>query len=330
MMKLFDRLLKLSLEMKLLVPNVLVIAVAASTFASASSPPSHRLEYLAISVLIVGAVLNFVVVRIALRPVKAIQIVADEVARGNLAARVRPSAIADPGLAHLAVTFNETLEYLGEAREEIRERGARIVYAQERERASVARELHESIGQTIAAASFLASAAAKAATGHPSEEYCLEVANLLRISIENLRNVSRDLHPRVADDLGLPAALEALARSTMDRSLIQVRLSVKGFNEAISSAISSILYRIARETLRSIEANATEGTVTISLGSDAESFQLELNDDCTVGGKGRRIQESLLALEERLSILDGTLMVEGNLLGGTRVFARLKRQLEAA
>jgi signal transduction histidine kinase len=330
-MRLFRRLLQLPLEMKLLIPNVVVIAIAATAFATAHGSDSLPLEYLAISVLVTGAIVNFMVVRIALRPVKAIQFVAEEVARGNLAARVAPSAIADPNLAHLAVTFNETLEYLGEAREEIRERGARIVYAQERERAGVARELHESIGQTLAAASFQAAAAVKAAVGHPPEAHCLEVAELLRVAMEDLRNVSRDLHPRVADDLGLPAALDALAHSTMDRSLIDVRLTVKGSNELITSPVSSTLYRIAMETLKSIEANSTHGTVDISLVSDSGAFDLEINYDCTFDSiANQRTRESLGALSERLSLLGGNLTIDTNLDGGMRVRAHLQRQQEAA
>lgn len=330
-MKPVHRLLQLSLEMKLLVPNVAVITIAATAFTAAGRSGSVRLEYLAVLVLVLGAVLNFILVRIALRPVKAMQIVAEEVAGGNLSARVKPSIIADPGLAHLAVTFNETLVYLGQAREEIRERGARIVYAQELERASVARELHESIGQTLAAASYLAGAAANACAGSPTEVHCREVASLLRTAMENLRNLSRNLHPRVADDLGLPTALEALARATMGRSLVDVQLSVSGFNEAISSAASSTFYRIARDTLRTIETNMTHGTVTVAIFSDAGRVQLEINDDCIFDGtNGRKLRESLSSQAERLSLLGGDLLVETNLQGGSRVLARLGRQQEAA
>ncbi len=327
-------LLRLSLEMKLLVPNLAVIAVAILAFAAGMSGNrvvSRPLEYIIVSLLVAGAAINFMLVRLALRPVNAIRLVAEQVANGDLGARVQPSVIADTGLAQLAATFNSTLEYLAESRERMRERGARIVYAQERERASVARELHESIGQTLAAASYQAAAGANELNGGPGASNALEVVRLLRTAVDDLRVVSRDLHPRVADDLGLPAALESLARNTMDRSLVDVHLSVNSFNEPISSAAASTLYRIAQAVLRNIECNAGAGTVRLAVSSQTDTIQLEIDDDCTFNGEnGKRVQASLGPLAERLALLGGELLVESNLVGGTRVIARLKRQMEAA
>ena len=327
-------LLRLSLEMKLLIPNIAVIVISLLAFAgwvSDSGAVNSRLEYLVISSLILGTSVNFILVRLALRPVKAIQRVAEQVAGGNMEARVRPSIIADVGLSQLADTLNETLEYLNEARERIRERGAKVVYAQEKERASVARELHESIGQTLAAASYQAAAALQILEEHPAKEHAGEITRLLRTAMEDLRNVSRELHPRVADDLGLPAALESLTRSTMSRSQIDVRLSVKGFNEAIPSSAASTIYRITQEFLRNIEKNAVTGNVRISVGSDKDSIYLDINDDCCFPHMDpKSVHASLGPQAERLSLLGGELVIDSNFLGGTKVTARLKRHQEAA
>lgn len=327
-------LLRLSLEMKLLIPNTAVILISLLVFASGLSDSAGVnviLEYFVISLLILGASVNFMLVRLALRPIKEIQSIAEQVSSGNIQARVQPSIIADAGLAQLAKTLNETLEYLCEAREKIRERSAKVIYAQDRERMTVARELHESIGQTLAAATYQAAAAAHAVQGQPAEEYTLEITRLLRTAIEDLRNVSRELHPRVADDLGLPAALEALTRATMNRSPIDVRLSVKAFDEPISSATGSTIYRIAEQALRNIEANASRGNVRISVSLDGENILLVINDDCsTPVGNNEPIHSSLAAQAEKVSLLGGELVVGSNFLGGTRVAARLRRHQEAA
>lgn len=317
------RLLQLPLETKLLVPNVIVIGIALAGFAGGM--PGAML-------LTVAAALNFALVRLALKPVNQMQHIAEQVAKGDLSARVLPSPIADAGLTHLAVTFNEALDYLAEARESVRESGARIVYAQERERASVARELHDSIGQTLAAASYHAAAAANAAAGLPTEEKnALEVARLLRWAMDDLRTVSRELHPRVADDLGLPAALDALTRSTMERSLIDVQLSVKGFNQTVSPAASSMFYRIAQEVLRNIEGSASRGTVVVAITSDNGEILMEIDEACVFDGTdGHAVQSSLAVAAERLSLLGGELLIESTFLGGTKVIARLKGQQEAA
>ncbi len=324
-------LLRLSLEMKLLIPNAVVILVSLlAVTRSVSSGNANRLEYLVISLLVLGAATNFIAVRVALQPVKAIQLVAEQVANGNMGARVQPSIIADVGLSRLATTLNETLEYLSEAREKIRQRGAKIIRAQDRAHATVARELHESIGQTLAAASYQAAAATRAAHGQPAEEYAVEITRLLQIAMEDLRNVSRELHPRVADDLGLPAALEALARATMSRSSIDVSLSVKAFNKPVSSATGSSIYRIAEQVLHSIEANCSAGNVRLCVSSDGDNMVLEITDDCSLGAAGGALRSSLAAQMEKLSLLGGQLDIDTNFLGGTRVTARLRRHQEAA
>lgn len=325
MNSLLRKVLRLPLELKLLGPNLVVIGLALAALAGAVS------EYILLAVLLAGAVVNFVLVRLALTPVKEMQAVAERVSNGQLDARVHPSIVADEGLARLGMTFNQTMDYLCAARERVRERGARIVYAQELERSRVAGELHDSIGQTLAAASFRAAAAANAARGHPAEEHSKEVSLLLRTAMDEIRNVSRELHPRVADDLGLPAALESLMRGTMDRSLIEVKLSVKGFNERISPAAASTFYRIAKEALHNIEGNAAAGTITISISSEGGLIEMEINDDCLFEGPGGKIvQASLAPAAERLSLLGGELLIETNFPKGTRIVARLTRQLEAA
>ena len=329
--RLLRRLLRLSLEMKLLIPNLVVIAIAIIVFGIGMSDnyKGPTLEYVVVFVLGAGAAINFSLVRIALRPVHDMRLVAEQVANGNFDARVQPSVIADPGLAQLATTFNDTLDYLSLSREQMRERGARIVYAQESERAHVAKELHESIGQTLAAASYQAAAAANMDAAGSSN--ALEVARLLRTAIDDLRSMSRELHPRIADDLGLPAALESLARATMERSLLDVHLSVKGFNEPISSAASSTLYRVAQQVLRNIEAHASSGTVHLSLSSRQSELQLQIDDNCTFEDQTAIvIKASLIPLAERLALLGGKLTIESNFRGGTRVTANLTRQLEAA
>lgn len=324
-------LLRLSLEMKLLIPNLAVIAIAVAAFATGMSGTVRGLEYVVLSVLVAGAAINFLLVKVALKPVNEMRLVAEQIANGNFRARVQPSVVADPGLAQLAATFNNSLEFLSQSRERMRERGARIVYAQELERASVANELHDSIGQTLAAASYQAAAAANQALGHSDKSSAVEVVRLLRLAIDELRSMSQELHPRVADDLGLPAALESLARATMERSLLDIQIFVKSFNEQISSAASSTLYRVAQQVLRNIESNASSGIVRLTLLSRNGDSQLEIDDNCTFGVKdSTSVHSSLAPMAERLALLGGKLVVESNFVGGTRIIAQLKRQQEAA
>jgi len=99
-------------------------------------------------------------VRLALRPINALQRVARRVSEGRLAERVPASILADPELTQLSTTINEMLDSLAAGRDRMRKLGAEVVYAEERERAQVVRELHDSVGQTLAAASFQIAAVA--------------------------------------------------------------------------------------------------------------------------------------------------------------------------
>lgn len=335
-MSVVKQLLRLPLDMKLLGPNLIVIGVAAAVFGrgfAGGAELSTTSEYLVIGTLVLGAAVNFLLVRLALSPVKAMQFVAEQIANGNTTARVKPSIIADPGLARLGLTFNDALEHLAEARERVRRSGARVVFAQENERSKVARELHDSIGQTIAAASLHAAAVVQAvdAPGLQRLENAQEVSRLLRVAMGELRSLSREIHPRVADDLGLPAALESLRRSTMERSRLDIQLSVRDLPEPISLPLASTFYRIAENALRNIELNAAVGTVAICVWSENGVVQMEINDYCIFEGPaGRNLHASLASAGEKLSLLGGELLIERNFRGGTRVTARLKQQLEAA
>src|ERR1700674_3179404 len=142
------------------------------------------------------------------------------------------------------------LDNLAVGRERMRKLGAEVVYAEERERAEVARELHDSVGQTLAAASFQVAAAAHEIGAHAASARLVEVRELLRTALEEIRNVSRSLHPRVATDLGLPTALEALGDATQQRSLVDVRVNVDIAGVVIPPAVSTTLHRVAQEPLR--------------------------------------------------------------------------------
>ena len=202
--------------------------------------------YVVIIALIVGATVNLVLVRLALRPINELERVAKLVSEGRLGERVPTSIVADRELMHLSTTINGMLDSLAAGRERMRKLGAEVVYAEERERAQVARELHDSVGQTLAAATFQMAAVAHEIGDHSASARLAGVRELLRTALEEIRNVSRSLHPRVATDLGLPTALEALGDATQQRSLIDVQVTVDIAGVTIPSALAATMYRVAQ------------------------------------------------------------------------------------
>ncbi|HVS61652.1 MAG TPA: histidine kinase, partial [Gemmatimonadaceae bacterium] len=269
---------------------------------------------------------------LALRPINALERVAKRVSEGRLSERVPASIVADRELNHLSTTINEMLDTLEAGRDRMRKLGAEVVYAEERERAQVARELHDSVGQTLAAASFQVTAAAHEIGSHDASPRLAEVRELLRTAVEEIRNVSRSLHPRVATDLGLPTALEALGDATQQRSLVEVRVNVDICGVVIPAALSATLYRVAQEALRNVERYADAGRATVSLRARPGYVELEVNDDGHgfEGSPERRGGSGFATMRERLSLAGGELHIDTAGDHGTRVIAWVGIDMEAA
>ena len=328
-------LLQVPLEIKLLGANLIILAVAVLVLFAPPRLEGGRLSdvYVVVTALIIGATVNFALVRLALRPINDLQRVARRVSEGRLAERVPASIVADRELTRLSTTINEMLDNLEAGRDRMRRLGAEVVYAEERERAEVARELHDSVGQTLAAASFQIAAVAHEIGNHSASSRLVGVRELLRTALEEIRNVSRSLHPRVASDLGLPTALEALGDATQQRSLVDVQVKVDISGVIIPAALSATLYRVAQEALRNVERHADAGRATVSLRARPGYVELEVNDD----GRGfegplekKRGESGLAAMRERLSLAGGELHIDTAGDRGTRVIAWVGMDTEAA
>lgn len=323
------------LDVKLLGANLIILGIAVLVlFGPAHLNPGPLTDvYVVVAALIVGATVNVVLVKLALRPITALEHVARQVSEGRLSERVPDSLVADRELTRLSSTVNEMLDNLAAGRDRMRKLGAEVVYAEERERAQVARELHDSVGQTLAAASFQITAAAHELGSHPAAARLATVRELLRTSLEEIRNVSRSLHPRVTTDLGLPTALEALGDATRQRSLVDVRVNVDISGVVIPPALSATLYRVAQEALHNVERHADAGHATVTLRARPGYVELEVSDD----GRGfegppeKRLRDSGFAkMRERLSLAGGALHIDTAADRGTRVIAWVGMDTEAA
>jgi two-component system, NarL family, sensor histidine kinase UhpB len=327
--------LGIPLELKLLGANVIILGVAVMVLFGPAGFSSSRAADLSVVVVAlgIGALANFALVKLALHPVHTLERVARRVSAGRLAERVPASIVADRELTQLASTVNHMLDTLAASRERMRKLGAEVVFAEERERAEVAGELHDSVGQTLAAASFQVAAAVHELGEHPARERLAEVRELLRTSMEGIRNVSRSLHPRVTTDLGLPSALEALGDATQHRSLIDVQVNVDIVGVVIPSGVSATLYRVAQEALRNVERHADASQATVTLRARPGYAELEISDD----GRGldgplekKRNNSGFAAMRERLSLAGGKLHIDTAKERGTRVTAWVAMDTEAA
>jgi signal transduction histidine kinase len=326
------RLLGVPLTLKLAGANLLVLLLAGLVLA-AGRPDSVDV-WIVGGALALGLVLNTLLVRYALRPVWELERVASRVWSGDFAARVPASAVADREMKRVGRTFNLLLDSLAADRERMRALAMQAVRAQDDERSRIARELHDSTAQNIAALTYQLTAAARTAgeAGQPALEATLrELREQTGALLEEVRLLSHAIHPRVLDDLGLVAALEWLARQTREHTAldVQVDAELSGDAAAMSDATAAALYRVAQESLRNVERHARAATARLTLREDAGDVILEVVDD----GRGFDVAEAeqrrpgmgLFSMRERLGLVGGAFEVQTSIGRGTRVRARAPR-----
>jgi two-component system, NarL family, sensor histidine kinase UhpB len=207
----------------------------------------------------------------------------------------------------LAESFNRMLDRLERAR---REAARAALSAQEGERARVARELHDEIGQTLTAVMLQAE---RAAEGDPdaAQTELARLAEAIRDSLEEVRRIARELRPEALDDLGLVNALIALCSRVDAQGGPRVRRELQGRLPALPPDVELVIYRTAQEALTNALRHAGASLVTVSLAADADGVSLSVADD----GRGMPAEPpagtaGIAGMRERALLVGGKLTID--------------------
>lgn len=321
------RVLGVPLTWKLAGANLLIGLAAAAAVAilhEAGAGASHLLEVLG-AALVATLVVNVLLVRTALRPLLALEETAGRVWRGDFTARVPGSLLADRDMARVGNTLNLLLDGIERDRARLRRLATQIMQAQDDERSRVARELHDSVAQTLAALVMQISAVQRDAPDGPLAERLALVRTIAGEALEEVRLLSHTVHPRVLDDLGLPAALEWLGRQTREAEGVQVEVVTGAVSDELPRLQASALYRVAQEALRNAVRHAGAGRVTLHLTRASDALVLEVADDGqgfdVAAAEARRPGMGLFAMRERVALVDGTMEILSRPGAGTRIRA---------
>ena len=271
-------------------------------------------------------VLNALLVVWALRPLRLLESTALRVSRGDHEARVPPTPLADRNIARIGDTLNDLLDRLMADRARVRQLAAQVIGAGDAERAHIARELHDSTAQSLSALEFMLAAARRdpaAAAMHDRLTLMHEVA---REALTEVRTLAQRVHPRVLDDLGLEAALEALARRTRERTGIMVHVETD-VGVSVPPAVASVVYRVAQESVHNAVRHGAPREVRMSLVARPACVRLAVHDD----GRGfdpeatstERRGMGLFVMQERVMLVDGSLVVTSAPGLGTEVAAEI-------
>jgi signal transduction histidine kinase len=327
--RLVRRALRLPLWGKIAGANLLIVLVAGLVLYAELPEARRELELAVAAALAVGLLANLALVRLALQPLRELEATAGRVWRGDLDARVQPSAVADRDMMRVGGAINLLLDGLMADRAKSRRLASLVISAQDEERARIARELHDSSAQSLTALLLQLSAATRDER-EPAMAVRLEgIREMAAASLEEVRALSHTVHPRVLDDLGLIAALEWLARRTRTGTgvAVEVDASPDSAPWPVPQPVASVLYRVTQEALANAMKHAHPKTVRISLDATPQRAELEVRDDGTgfdlEEAEQRRPGMGLFSMRERVSLVNGTLEITSAVGAGTRVIASI-------
>jgi signal transduction histidine kinase len=214
---------------------------------------------------------------------------------------------------------------LADSRRELENLSARLVDAQEQERRSIARELHDEVGQTLEALLVGVGGLPRyiPGEGQTIREQIQQLKSLAENAVKNVRDIALLLRPSMLDDLGLIPALEWQAREVSRRSKMEVDVHAEMIAEELPDEVKTCVYRLVQEALNNAAAHASAMRARVSVVRTPDKVRIEISDDGQ-GFNSQRVRGiGLLGMEERVKRLGGVLEIESQAGRGTTLIAEL-------
>jgi signal transduction histidine kinase len=206
-----------------------------------------------------------------------------------------------------------------ESRAELSASRARIVAAADQTRRRIERDLHDGTQQRLLS---LALALRAAEAKVPPEldglrEELSQTASGLTGAVDDLREVSRGIHPAILSHGGLGSALKTLAR----RAAVPVELDVN-VPGRLPDQVEVAAYYVVTEALANVAKHAHASVVHVELDADDSGIDLAVRDD-GVGGVDPERGSGLIGLRDRVEALGGTIEITGRPGSGTSIVVRI-------
>ena len=327
------QILRIPLVLKVMGANGLIVAVTLVLVGSGLWSDEQGELIVMLAALAIATVVNLILVRLALSPIAELERVAHRVSNGEFTVRAARSPVADPQLTNLTDTINGLLDSLAAERHRIQRLGTEVMSAQDTERSKLARDLHDSIAQTLAGVRFQLSAAGAGDIDDEMRSRLAAAKGLIGRTIDEVRNISQSLHPRIADDLGLVAALESLAAQTRERGILDVTVRADTGEDLVPASVAATLFRVAQEALKHAEMRAGTGSAEILLHSSNGTIRLDVIEESSGldrrGGNTDNTVNGFSTIRDRVALSGGLLSIANEQNGGTKVTAELRTTDEA-
>jgi signal transduction histidine kinase len=208
----------------------------------------------------------------------------------------------------------------------------RLETAREEERARLARELHDELGQVLTSLKLefmwlvdqIKNTEPK--PGIQIVNKLQSLIGLIEVSIQSVRQISGDLRPAVLDHLGLREAVQWEATKFQARTGIRCRVDARLTRDPADRTCALGLFRILQEALTNVMRHAHAGAVRITLAQRGRTLTLMVKDNgrgITKAELASMMSIGLLGMSERARMLDGRLTVAGVPGRGTTVTVRV-------
>ena len=215
-------------------------------------------------------------------------------------------------LGMLFVVLGDERDRLAERTSELEQLTRLLLRAQEDERRRIARELHDEAGQALTAVKIELDL-----DGHR------DAGEKVGRALAQVRDLSNLLRPSALDDLGLSAALRALAADVSERTRIKVDLHIETGGRTFSPEVEVVLYRVVQEALTNIVRHAKATWVHAQLATRGPDVLLTVEDDGQGLTAGVEPKLGWLGMQERVTAAGGTLTISRGEPSGVRVTARI-------
>jgi len=232
----------------------------------------------------------------------------------------------------------ERTKELNRSREKLAILLREIITAEEDERKRIARELHDDTSQSVNAILIsLDSVLMRFPPDDPRRKHLQQIREQCMTMLKGLHRMIKDLRPPILDDLGLESAIKWVLEKHIGERGIHFELHTTGnFDEMKArvqgildcSKIELVMFRVAQESIINISKHADAQNVFVNVTFGESGIGMEIEDD----GKGFDAKDvleperkkdqggfGLLGMEERISLLDGTLTIQSEPGKGTKI-----------
>ena len=224
--------------------------------------------------------------------------------------------------------LNREFQERKEAENQLRQLSVQLMRVQDEEHRRFARELHDGVGQTLAAAKMIVTSGMADRPGNPTAR---DLAAMLDEAISQVRSISYLFHPPLLDEIGFSSAARWLIEGYARRTGLRISVDIPQPENRMPANLELTLYRVLQEALNNIHRHSKSEKAEVSLRIDPDCVTLRVKDygkgipnDTldTLHANGKRAGVGLLSMKERVREQRGDLEI-GSHASGTEIVVKI-------